>query len=417
MTIFIVEPYTRSPGHFERWAVRTCEALARLQNDVTLVTYGGLSARSSKNPLAFSVLKAAPDDVGCSDWRAHRGKIQLNSFRTFFRREMWELRTFALTASATRRRELCVVHFHDADPILLSFVISLMLRGKRTRPIIVLAVHEMIRLSTPQGLKRKVYYWLYRRCLGRLIRRQVDGVLVFDPSLKQGLITHFGLNPELAERIRVLPHGLGDPVEALSKEEARRRLGLGPTETIFLVFGILRKDKRIGIAIEAIKGLAGCRLIIAGGPHDFTEAMVKELIQRNGCEQWVATEVGYVSEDRMHDYFSACDAAIIPYDNSFKGQSGILTLACGHGRAVIASDVGALGDAVKKNRIGFAVEPENTSALREGILRFLSLAAEERGRMEQRVRSYAESMTWDSACREWVHFYQTLLTRRSLGRD
>jgi glycosyltransferase involved in cell wall biosynthesis len=414
VNIFIIEPYTRTPGHFERWAVRTCEALAHLRNDVTLVTYGGISNPPPQDSRRFTVLKAAPDGIGFSDWRYHRGKIRMNSFRTFLRRELRELQTLRLAASAARRQPLSIVHFHDADPILLSLVIRLMLGTKRARnrPVIVSAVHEITRLTTARGIKRKLYCWLYRRSLGRLIRRDVDGVLVFDPSLKDGLVSHLGLKTETADRIRVLPHGIGDPVEISSREEARRRLNLDPNETVLLVFGILRKDKRLDVATEAVKGLPGCRLIVAGGPHDFTEATVKELIRQKGCEQSVSAEIAYLSEERMHDYFSACDAAIIPYDRSFKGQSGILTLACGHGKAMIASDVGMLGDVIKKHGIGFAVEPENASALREGLRRFLSLTPEERGLMEQRVRSYAGLMTWDSACRKWVDFYQDVLHRR-----
>lgn len=414
MQILIAEPYTRTPGHFERWAVRTCEALSRLGNEVTLVTYLGISQSRSSTAASFAVLQAAPGKAGFSDWRYHQGKIRMNSFRTFFRREMWELRTFRLAASAARRQPHSITHFHDADPILLILAINLFLRRKQgdERPVVVFAVHEMIRFSTPQSLKRRAYYWLYRRCLNRLIERDADAVLVFDPAIKQGLVSHFGLSTEIAERIRVLPHGIGDPVEISSKEEARRRLNLDLSETVFLIFGILRKDKRLDAAIKAIKGLAGCRLIIAGGPHDFTEASVEELIRENGCEDSVSTEIAYLSEERMHAYFSACDAVVIPYDKSFKGQSGILTLACAHGKAMIASDVGILGDVIKQRSIGFAVEPENAPALRAGILCFLSLTAEERGRMEQRVRSYAESMNWDTACREWVNFYQELLRRR-----
>jgi glycosyltransferase involved in cell wall biosynthesis len=414
--IFIVEPYTASPGHFERWAVRTCDSLARLGNDVTLVTHHGINPQSVRGSHPFTVLRADSDGAGFSDWRDHKGKIRMNSFRTFFRREMWELRTFLLAALSARRETSNILHFHDADPILLTLVIRLMFRAKRAinRPVIVSAVHEIMRLSTPPGIKRRAYYWVYRRCLGRLIRHDVDGVLVFDPSLKQALVAHFRLRKEVADRIRVLPHGIGDPVEISSKEEARQRLNLAPSETVFLVFGILRKDKRLDLAIEATKGLPGCRLVIAGEPHEFTEATVKELVQRSGGEQSVSIEIAYLPEQRMHDYFSACDAVVIPYNKSFKGQSGILTLACGHGKAMIASDVGSLGEVVRKNGMGFAVEPENVSALRDGILQFLSLTSGERGQMEQRVRSYAGHMSWDSACREWVDFYQSLLDRRKL---
>ncbi|MGH9469656.1 MAG: glycosyltransferase [Terriglobia bacterium] len=245
-----------------------------------------------------------------------------------------------------------------------------------------------------------------------MIERDLDGVVVLDPALKEGLSARLKLTRAAAQRIRVLPHGIGDPVEISSKSEARRRLGLESAETVFLVFGILRKDKRIDLAIEAAKALADSRLVIAGGPHDFTEAAVKELIHRHECESSVLADIGYVPEEKMHAYFSACDAVVIPYDRSFKGLSGILTLACGHGKPVIASNVSLLGETVRQRQIGFAVEPDSASALTNGMLQFLSMATQERVEMEQRVRDYAASMSWDSVCRHWLEFYQDLLKRR-----
>lgn len=414
--IFVVEPYTRTPGHFERLSVRTCEALARLGNNVTLVTYGGIRDNCRKGPGAFAVADAAPVGTTEFDWRRRNGKVHLGSLRGLLKRQLWEFRTFRLTVSLLRQQELGIAHFYDADPILLVFAINLLLAGRRhkPRPVLVLTVHDVIRLTSPKGIRRKIYYWFYRRCLGRLIRHDLDGIVVLDSSLKQGLLNCFGVNDEAVSRIRVLPHGIGDPVEASNRDAARRRLNLNLTETIFLVFGILRNDKRIDLAIEAIKELPHCRLIIAGEPHDFTETFIKELVHRNGCEQSVSTEINYIPEERMHDYFSACDAAIIPYDRSFKGLSGILTLACGHGKAVIASNVGILGETVKEHGLGFVVEPNDASAIREAILRFLSLTTEERAQIEQRVETFADLMSWDSVCAQWAEFYQWMLKRREL---
>lgn len=413
MRIFIIQPYARTPGHYDRETQRTCEAFGRLGNDVTLVTYCGINTEGRKGaPPCFKVVNAVTNgNQNSPDYRSRR--IYLNGFRAYARWQIRDLRTCRLAVSLLRQQEQSIAHFFDSDPVLLTLVIRFMLR--RRRPVTLITVHQVDRLFSPsRRVLSKLSRWIYRCCLARLIKRDLDGVVVLDPALKQAIVARLKVNPDAVDRIRVLPHGIGDPVEISSKEDARKRLNLSPHETIFLIFGVLRKDKRVDLAIEAVKGLSQCRLVIVGGPQDFTETSIRQLAQKHVCEQSVSTEVNYVPEQRMHDYFSACDAVIIPYARSFKGLSGILTVACGHGKAVIASDVRILGEAVKKHKIGFAVEPDSASALREAMLRFLSLTPEERRRIEQRVSSYATLMNWDNTCKEWLEFYRTLLEERKL---
>ncbi len=415
--IIVVEPYTKTPGHFEWFAVRTCEAFHHLKNEVTLVTYGGIETSSLKGPCPFAVVDAAPDGRQDLDVRCHHGKMDMASLRAFLKKEMQEFRTFRLAASLSRQSGQRVLHFCAADPVVLEFVLRSTLPGRLQRKdlAILLTVHDATMLNPAKRIKGKAYRWLYRRRLKKLIQRDLDGIVVLDPTLKQELINRLTLDTQASERVYVLTHGAEHPVNSSSKQEARKRLKLHPSETVFLVFGILRKDKKIDLAIEAVKELSKCRLVIAGEAQDYTERDLMTFIRRHGCERWVSTEIGYVSERKMDDYFSACDAVIIPYARSFKGMSGILTHACSHGRAVIASDVGILGETVKKWGIGFAVEPENTMKLREGICRFLDLTPEERVEMEQRASRFARHCSWDVVCQEWVALYHRLLNQQRMS--
>lgn len=416
MKIFVVEPYTRSSGHFERLAARTCEAFAHLHHDVTLVTYGGISKIYPEETLPFDVVAAEPASGKDFNPSYHKGKIDTHRYRIFLKKVWIELRTFRLAVSLIRRERRCIVHFYDAEPVILALAMSLPLRSVRkpTGAAVLLTVHETSLLYPPQvvKLRRIVYRWLYRRCLESLLNHKLDGIVVLDPSLKEELLTHLKISPATADRIRVLPHGVGDPFEIPKKEDSCLRLGLDPRDVIFLIFGILAKYKRIDLAIEAIKNLPRCRLLIAGGEDHFTADMVQEIIRAHRCERTVSTEIDYIPEQKMHDYFSACDAVILPYDQSFKRWSGILTLACGHGKAVIASDVGIVGETVKEHKLGFVVEPDNATKLREAILRFLALTPEEHSQMEQRIKSYANLQNWDAVCSHWVDFYHTLLERQ-----
>jgi glycosyltransferase involved in cell wall biosynthesis len=413
MKIFVIQPYARTPGHYDRETQRSCEAFTRLGSDVTLVTYSGIHTGARKGPPPnFNVVSAVTDGNRSNGDEYRTRKIYLNGLRAYLRWQLRDLRTSLKAASLIRHEKPTVAHFFDPDAILLTLVIGLLLR--RRRPLLLMTIHQIDRpLSPAKRVLGKVNRFVYRRCLKRLIQHDLDGVVVFDPSIKQTVVDRLNITPEAARRICVLPHGVGDPIEISSKEDARSRLGLSTRETIFLVFGVLRADKRIDLVIEAMEGLSQCRLLIVGGPQDYTASSIKELVESYGCEGSVSAEVDYVPEPKMHDYFSACDAVIIPYAASFKGQSGILTLACGHGRPVIASDVRTLGEAVEQHKLGFVVEPDSAAGLRDAIRHFLCLGSEERRDLEQRVISYAKLMSWDNTCKQWLEFYQALLDRRA----
>ena len=258
-----------------------------------------------------------------------------------------------------------------------------MLKTRVAEQIAIVAnLHEASRLiRAPRRLRARAHNSIYPYVLRRLIREDLDALILLDDSLKDELLSRLKLSGPAGNKVHVLPHGMDEPLDASDKEGARRRLNLSPNETVFLLFGGLRKDKRIDLALEAIKGFPSCRLVIAGEACDYDAAAVQELIRTRGCGNSVSTEIRYVDEDRMHDYFLAADAVILPYAADFQGQSGILTKACSHGKCVIASDVAAVGKTVREAGIGLVVEPESANKLKEAIHTFLLLKPEHRAQI------------------------------------
>ena len=117
----------------------------------------------------------------------------------------------------------------------------------------------------------------------------------------------------------------------------------------------------------------------------------------------------------MHDYFLASDAVILPYAADFQGQSGILTLACAHGKSVIASDVAAVGKTVREAGIGLVVEPESANRLKEAISKFLLLKPQDRLQMEAKSRLLATAQSWNSVCSQLDDMYNEILHRKRGG--
>jgi glycosyltransferase involved in cell wall biosynthesis len=378
---------------------------------VTLVTYGGISPVYLPAATTFRVVDAARESDADFDARILQDKIDRGSWRATAWRRSRELRTFHHAFSLIGEEAFDVVHFLDSEPVLLVLALRTMVKRRDAEQIAIVAnLHEASRLiRPPRRLRARGHNAIYPYVLRRLIKEDLDALIVLDDLLKSELLSRLKLSGPAGNKVHVLPLGM-DEVQSLNdKEGARRRLNLSQDETVFLLFGGLRKDKRIDLALEAIKGLPSCRLLIAGEPDDYDAAGVQELIRTLGCENSVSTEIRYIDEDRMHDYFLASDAVILPYAADFQGQSGILTKACSHGKSVIASDVAAVGKTVRESGIGLVVEPESADRLKEAINEFLLLKPEDRVQMEANSRSLATAQSWNSVCSQLEDIYSQIL--------
>jgi glycosyltransferase involved in cell wall biosynthesis len=380
---------------------------------VTLVTYGGLSPAQVTPALPFRVVDAAPKTEQDLDARCYRGRIDLVSLRAILKRQAREWRTFQCAFSLIRKETFDAVQFLDADTILLFFALHVLLSNRRAQRTAILAnLHEAPLLQPPRTLKGRLYKALYRHSLRRLIEGDLGALIVLDESFKQDLAARLKLSNAARDNIHVFPLGTDDAPTLNDRAAARRRLNLSQAETLFLLFGILRKNKRIELALDAIRGLPSCRLLVAGEPQDYDAAAVQELVRARGCEESVSTEIGYIEAGRLRDYFLASDAVILPYSADFKGQSGILTLACAHGRSVISSDVANVGKTVREAGMGLTVEPESAACLRGALQHFLSLRPEDRLRMEERSRSVGNARSWDAVCSRLESLYSEILNRK-----
>ena len=74
----------------------------------------------------------------------------------------------------------------------------------------------------------------------------------------------------------------------------------------------------------------------------------------------------FIDDDEIPGIFAGNGMAVLPY-TFFYGQSGALAHAMEYGLPVVASDVGGLGESVRKWKVGRCVAPDDPKALAEGI--------------------------------------------------
>jgi D-inositol-3-phosphate glycosyltransferase len=199
------------------------------------------------------------------------------------------------------------------------------------------------------------------------------------------------------------------PNPALSRDEAKRSLGIGPHARVVLFFGAIQPYKGLDILLKAFARVTGedpdTRLIIAGEPQeDF--APYRHEIDALGLTDRTMLDLRYIPFAEFPRYFCAADVVALPYRRV--QQSGALQLAYAYSRPVVATNVGGLYEAVKEDGTGIIVDAGDEDQLASGIRQMLSdpAAGDEMGR---RGRHAAETKySWNAIVERIAQVYRAI---------
>ncbi len=277
---------------------------------------------------SVTVVRDLPDvdrsASGAAAWAVSRVSTYLARER--LRREMWRSRDFDL------------VHLHYVNRFTDVW-------SPLPRPLVI-SVHDVVPHVPRLGSTAE------HRLLLRLYQRP-EAIVVHHQHLADRLQSDFDV-PD--ERIHVVPHQVfpvdGPPVDPPS----------GVPNVLF--FGALRPNKGVELLDGMMRHLDGdVGLTIAGRGDPAVERQVRSVAAADGR---VAVEIGFATLERKRQLFRAAHVVVLPY-TTFSSQSGVLHDAYGHGRPVVVTDVGALGDAVREDGTGFVVPPNDPEALATAV--------------------------------------------------
>jgi len=246
----------------------------------------------------------------------------------------------------------------------------------------------------------KRFYWRFRRwALKKMLRMDLlNAIFVHTEAARQSVLGKAEVK-ELQDRVVIVPDPCEPLEEPVTKQEARSRLCLPQNKTLLLFFGRLRWDKGIDILLKAVKECdEDFTLVVAGQPGYIGNAEIEALKSelKGSCE--IISRLQYIEPSEEKLYFYAADAVVLPYRRAFRGTSGILQNAAAARRPVIVTDVGLIGEIVRKYSLGIVVEPESTDALMKGIKEFLGRRSEIEKEVEGSAASYAERHHWRKMC-------------------
>ena len=200
-----------------------------------------------------------------------------------------------------------------------------------------------------------------------------DHLFVHTDDMRRQLEADFGVP---VRKVTVVPFGINQtiPITAMTRDDARVRLGLSPTAKVLLFFGNIAAYKGVEYAVQAMARLVltypDARLVIAGWPKtdDGYWPAVVQMIQRLGLERNVVQAISYIPDNEVETFFTAADVLVLPYTHVF--QSGVLFLGYHFGLPAIATNVGGLKDDVIDGVTGFTCDPSDAEQLAETFERF-----------------------------------------------
>ncbi len=178
--------------------------------------------------------------------------------------------------------------------------------------------------------------------------------------------------------VSLLPHPVyeifGEETDrSTARHELARRhaaLEIADDERVLLFFGYVRDYKGLDVLLDAMPLVLArmrVRLLVVGEFYN-DEARYREQIARLGLGEAVHVHADYVANEHVGAFFSAADVLTLPYKSAT--QSGIIQIAYNFHRAVIATDVGGLGEVIVDGVTGSMVPPLRPDLLAEAICAF-----------------------------------------------
>jgi beta-1,4-mannosyltransferase len=300
-----------------------------------------------------------------------------------------------------QRDQIDVIHLHWAELQIASpsnyratkklvRLVSALLLAKVLRKTVVYTVHNVTQHEGRQSrLNRWANWWTFHLA---------DAVHVHDACVAGEVAARFGRT----NGVYTVQHGnyaRAYPVHC-SRADARKRLGLSATGTVFLFLGQVRPYKGVEELIEAFRSIEGAEyaLVVAGYPEDGDYAEGVERLARGDAR--IHLRLAYVPDEELHRYLLAADISVLPYREVT--TSGAALLAFSFGLPIVAPRMGCFVGLIGQER-GVLYDPQTPSGLKEAMRQ---AAAMDQEATRQSVLGFAESLGWDRLAPEHLAAYR-----------
>jgi glycosyltransferase involved in cell wall biosynthesis len=237
-------------------------------------------------------------------------------------------------------------------------------------------------------------------CLYRLS----DRVIVHSTAGFQTVTKEFAVS---AEKLAIIAHG---PFAVSSRTEEAP-----PSESLnVLLFGSLRENKGIHLAIQAVENLVRqgipIRLTIAGETPNGKEAAYWSTCERLLAESSAGIQLQkrYIQEEEIPGLLASSHCLLLPY-TAYASDSGIAALALSNGKPIIATSSGGLGELLRAAELGIVIPEPTVAGVQEALLQAWQAGPDELRRLGRNGADHLlNHCSWSVAAQKTGDLYREL---------
>jgi teichuronic acid biosynthesis glycosyltransferase TuaC len=260
------------------------------------------------------------------------------------------------------------------------------------KPVVVSARGSDInRYSTFPIIRRLLLYTLSR----------ADGVIAVSKALKEAMV-QLGI---AGRKISVIPNGVDmEKFRALSKSEARKKLGLPMDGKLILSVGHLTANKGFDLLIKAMTILFKryprtniCLMIVGEGA--FRKELEKMVSALDLDRHVILT--GAVLHEQLFLWYSAADLFCLA--SEMEGWPNVILESFACGTPVVATSAGGIPEIVRSDKIGLLTERDELK-----IAKAIGIALEKPWRSND-LLEYAKEYTWEHTAWTIRNIFEAIL--------
>ena len=309
-----------------------------------------------------------------------------------------------------------ILHLHDVVHIFLAADSSLkrwikfcllvlqLLCAKVLGIKIIWTIHEWV--DKTGGKWGEIHpFWL------RIISKLLSGIISHSQNTMDLALAE--LDWQDSESTAVIMHGnyIGAYRNDLTREDARKKLGIPERNFVFLLFGNILRSKGFLEAISAFKALSpdNCHLLMAGFPGEpGIEATISEEIE--GLEN-ILFFPAKIPDDYIQLYMNVCDCVMLPY-NVFT-TSGVAILSMSFAKACLVPKIGYFAEILDGNG-AFFYNPQKPQDLHHAMQTAID---HQHSTQEMGYHNYdvVKQWSWDYVAGETANLYLKVLNLESLN--
>jgi D-inositol-3-phosphate glycosyltransferase len=370
--IAVIGPHFPFRGGIAHFTNRVCQQLESERHDVVRVSFSRLYPKFLfPGKTQYEPLGEGGEGGEGDRSRDLESKLQIDSINPL---------SWLSVARRLRQLDVDAIVFMYWMPFFAPAFSTIAARLKRSGVRILAVVHNALPHERHTG----------DRFLSTTFLNKMDAAVVLSAAVKKSVQE---LSPTLP--VQVIPHPVYDHFGGLvTRANARAQLNRSSEQPLLLFFGLVRPYKGLSVLIDALSiakaKIPDVHLIVAGEFYG-DPLSIQEQISGHDMADAVTLINEYIPTERVPVLFGAADVVVQPYLTA--SQSGIVQAAFHFERAVIATDVGGMSEAVRNPEAGFIVPPGDADALADAIVRFFDPGVRER--LERGARSIKEGSTWD----------------------